>query len=181
MDKIISSFSVEQVVLFLVLGAAAIKGAIDFYDWAHAKLQNKFKKEEKIDNTEAQLLDELSERDKKITELEDNQSQIIESLDNMNKKVDLLIDSDKDDIKSFITREHHFFCYVQGWIDDYSLECCERRYDHYVHENGNSFIEGFMNDLRKLPKNPPSNILDNSARHTSINRSYNTTNITNKE
>lgn len=175
MDKFLNNFSVEQIILFIILGATAIKGAIDFYDWAHTKLHNKFKKEEKINNTEAQILDELSERDKKITELEDAQVKIMASLDNVNKKVDLLIDSDKDDIKSFITREHHFFCYVQGWIDDYSLECCERRYDHYVHENGNSFIEGFMMDLRKLPKNPPSSILDNSSRHAAIDRSSNNT------
>jgi hypothetical protein len=42
-----------------------------------------------------------------------------------------------------------------GWIDDYSMECCERRYQHYKDEGGNSFIKGFMEDLRALPKKPP--------------------------
>lgn len=67
----------------------------------------------------------------------------------------MLIDSDKDDIKSYITREHHYFCYQVGWIDDFSLDCLERRYQHYEDEGGNSFIAGFMNELRTLPKQPP--------------------------
>lgn len=56
----------------------------------------------------------------------------------------MLIDSDRDDIKSYITREHHYFCYQKGWIDDFSLDCCERRYKHYSDEGGNSFIGQFM-------------------------------------
>ena len=56
----------------------------------------------------------------------------------------MLIESDKDDIKAYITREHHFFCYEQGWIDDFSLDCLEKRYAHYKIEGGNTFIDGFM-------------------------------------
>lgn len=69
----------------------------------------------------------------------------------------MLIDSDKDDIKSYITREHHYFCYQIGWIDDFSLDCLEKRYRHYADEGGNSFIEGFMDELRALPKQAPQN------------------------
>ena len=42
-----------------------------------------------------------------------------------------------------------------GWIDDFSLDCLERRYQHYADEGGNSFIEGFMEELRALPKQDP--------------------------
>ena len=47
------------------------------------------------------------------------------------KLIHLLIASDKDAIKAFITREHHYFVYQKGWIDDYSLDCVEQRYQHY--------------------------------------------------
>ena len=67
----------------------------------------------------------------------------------------MLIDSDKDAIKSYITQKHHFFCYEQGWIDDFSLDCIERRYQHYKEEGGNTFIDGFMGQLRQLPKGSP--------------------------
>lgn len=66
--------------------------------------------------------------------------------------VDMLIASDKDDIKAYITKEHHYFCYEKGYIDDYSLDCLERRYGHYKDEGGNSFAEDLMKDVRTLPK-----------------------------
>ena len=44
------------------------------------------------------------------------------------------MNSDKDAIKAFITREHHYFCYQKKWIDDYSLDCIEKRYEHYKEE-----------------------------------------------
>lgn len=65
-----------------------------------------------------------------------------------------LKDSDKDAIKAFLTDKHHYYM-KQGWIDDYNMSICESRYTHYVAEGGNSFIGGFMEDLRKLPSMPP--------------------------
>jgi hypothetical protein len=49
----------------------------------------------------------------------------------MKKILELLTNSDKDAIKSFITKEHHYFCYKLGYIDDYSMDAIERRYSHY--------------------------------------------------
>lgn len=90
-----------------------------------------------------------------IKDLKNRQGEISDSLDKLAGKLDMLMDSDRDSIKSFLTREHHYFCYQKGWIDDYSLECCEKRYNHYKAEGGNSFISGFMEELRALPKLPP--------------------------
>ena len=44
---------------------------------------------------------------------------------------------------------------AQEWIDDYSLDCIERRYKHYIDEGGNSFIGQLMIEIRKLPHQPP--------------------------
>jgi hypothetical protein len=73
----------------------------------------------------------------------------------LEKKNDILIESDKDDIKAYITREYHYFVEEKKWIDKFSLDCIEKRYAHYVDEGGNSFILDLMNELRKLPKQPP--------------------------
>ena len=70
-------------------------------------------------------------------------------------QINALIDSDKDDIKSFIVKEHHHFCYNQGWIDDYSMDGIEKRFKHYQDEGGNSYIEELMRDLRQLEHRPP--------------------------
>lgn len=164
MIELVKHFTPYQIIVFIVLLAAAIKGTADFYDWAKSKLKEYFDKDYKSQQEKMTEEERFEETENRIESLEQNQEVIIGTLDKLNNKMDMLIDSDKDDIKSFLTREHHYFCYTQGWIDDYSLECCERRYAHYRDEGGNSFIEGFMKELRALPKRPPNdsnNILRN--------------------
>ena len=66
----------------------------------------------------------------------------------------MLIESDKDDIKAWLTQQHHYFCFQKGYIDDYSLDCMEKRYKHYADEGGNSFVATLMSEVRALPKMP---------------------------
>ena len=77
------------------------------------------------------------------------------SVDKINDSIAMLIESDKESIKAYVTERHHFFVYEHGWIDDYSMECLERRFLIYQHEHGNSFVEGLMDEIRALPKQPP--------------------------
>ena len=88
-------------------------------------------------------------------QLREHQKRDDEALQDLSKKIDILIESDRDAIKTYITKEHHKFCYNKGWIDDFSLDCLEKRFKHYADEGGNSFICGFMQELRALPKRPP--------------------------
>ena len=90
-----------------------------------------------------------------MKELMNGQIALDEKLESLMNKINLLIASDRDDIKSWITEKHHYYCYSQEWIDDYSLDCIEKRFKHYQDENGNSFVENLMNELRTLPKHPP--------------------------
>ena len=46
-----------------------------------------------------------------MTTLKENQKETDKILKDLSDKIDMLIDSDKDAIKAYITREHHFFCY----------------------------------------------------------------------
>lgn len=161
MEELLKHFSISDIVLFIVLFAVAIKGIVDFIDWAHNRLKEKYDKENSSKIINDEISDRLKEHEERIHNIEKNQNDIIRSLDALNDKINILIESDKDDIKADLTRIHHYYCYNQKWIDDYTLECCEKRYKHYTDEGGNSFIEGFMNDLRKLPKKPPENAVGN--------------------
>lgn len=60
---------------------------------------------------------------------------------------------------SYITISHHYFVYLQKWIDDYTLDTLEKRFAVYRQENGNSFVKGLMNEIRALPKQPPEDDL----------------------
>lgn len=141
--ELIKQYDATTIIEVIVLFALMIKGVISFGEWAFSKIKKVVKK---VDEPEI-IKNDIEQQSKEI-------SQMQASINQMMKKIDTLIASDKDDIKAFITREHHYFVYQKGWIDDYSLDCIEKRYSHYVDEGGNSFIKGLMQEIRRLPKKP---------------------------
>lgn len=155
MKDLVGTYSAQEILLFLVTFALAIKGFVSFWDWGYERLKKVFKKETDQENEMNVIQEQIDEHKKEYEILKENQGQLQNTLINLMEKVNLLIDSDKDDIKSFITERHHHFCYQEQWIDDYSLDCIEKRYKHYTNEGGNSFIEDLMEELRELPKQPP--------------------------
>lgn len=143
--NLLSTYSLEQILVFIIMLSLAIKGGVDFYDWVKKRFnttiidrENQNKKKE-----------EITENIDKLFEMQKEQSAAI---DKLTKSVDLLLRSDRDDIKAWITQQHHHYCYELKYIDDFSLDCIEKRYTHYKAEGGNSFIEDLMTDLRSLKK-----------------------------
>lgn len=144
MAQLLATYSVAEILIFIILLAIAVKGVVTFWDWGTERLRKIFHKE-----TQQEL-----DRDK-INQIAEKQEKLFNDLQEVNRKIGILVDSDKDDIKAFITDKHHYFCYEKKWIDDYSLDCIERRYSHYKDEGGNSFIATLMGELKALPKQPP--------------------------
>ena len=155
MLELLESFSLKEILIFVVILALAIKGVIDFIDWAKRRMRKNFKAEQLKSSHSTQLDARLRGYDEKIEDLNEKLVTITERIDYLTECIELLSDSNKDSIKSYITKEHHFFCYEQKWIDDYSLDCLEKRFAHYKKFGGNSFIEDLMEELRALPKVPP--------------------------
>ena len=166
MVELLSKYSVNEILIFMVLLAVAFKTVSSFLDWAREKRKSVTLQEMKPDELSKSIEKEAQRREEQLQELEIKRerdaaelraqvSEVAQHVNDMTDKIDLLIQSDKDDIKAFITREYHYFCEQKGWIDDYSLDCIEKRYDHYVEEKGNSFISGLMDKIRNLPHTPP--------------------------
>lgn len=143
--ELLSTYSIGEILIFIVLLALAFKGVIDFYDWAKKKIQGV------IDTHTGEEIEQTTIKDN-IDELFKMQKAQKESIDKLTESVNLLIQSDKDDIKAWITEKHHYYCYQLKYIDDFSLDCIEKRYAHYKKEGGNSFVEDLMRDLRSLRK-----------------------------
>ncbi len=144
MIELLKSYTSAQILFVVVTLALAVKGAVDFWDWQAKHFWR--------------TVDNINKKEKQAGQIRDNQEDITEIKDELakiNDKITILINSDKDDIKNFITEKHRYYCYAAKWIDDYSLECIEKRYQHYKTEGGNSFIDGFMKDIRELPKQSP--------------------------
>lgn len=78
---------------------------------------------------------------------------ICKKLDNMTDSMNLIIDSDKEGIKSFITTEY-YKAIEKGHVEIFTLESLESRYATYLRENGDTFVEGLMNELRSMKKSP---------------------------
>jgi hypothetical protein len=159
MLQLLESYSISEIIIFFIVFCLAIKEAITFYDWTKTRLQQGYnknlKEKEDKDSIRAELNAVSDSFHKKEQEMSEGFKQINEQINDLSEKINLLINSDKDDIKAFITKEHHYFCYQKKWIDDYSLDCIEKRFEHYKQEKGNSFVESLMEELRSLPKQPP--------------------------
>ena len=141
---LLKQYSLINIIQILILTALAIKGITTFFEWSMPRVKK--------------IVYKTDEPKKLKNNIDKNQQQIKDlktSIAHLTEKVDTLIDSDRDDIKAFITREHHYFCYQKGWIDDYSLDCIERKFTHYIDQGGNSFIQGLMQEIRDLPKQDP--------------------------
>ena len=58
----------------------------------------------------------------------------------------------QENTRSFLIDAHHKHCYQIKSIDDLTLQSVERRYLYYKTAGGNSFIDGLMDEIRKLPR-----------------------------
>lgn len=147
MKDLLANYSVNEIIIFIVTLALAIKGCVSFFDWAVDRLRKVFNKEQKDKDLNSRILAD----EKKIQELIELQRKTEQNIQTLGNSVNTLIESDKDDIKSWITEQHHKFCYGKSrTIDAYSLDCIEKRYCHYKEEGGNSFIHTLMDDIRGL-------------------------------
>ena len=155
MLELLGTYSLTQIITFIVLLAIAAKEGITLVIWFKDLFKKKFKDDMKNTVATKKQNEQMCKVKEDIQLLIQNQEKIFEEIELFKQRLEMIIESDKDDIKSWITEKHHFYCYERKWIDDYSMDCIERRYGHYKDEGGNSFIEELMNDLRSLPKTPP--------------------------
>ena len=147
MLELLKTFPPSQLLILLILLALAFKEAVSFILWFKDLIT-------KRDNSKEEKSEEQKNKDERLVAAENNIEELKSVISEIKDDVKLLIVSDRDDIKADITKDHHYFCYHLHWIDDYSMDCLERRYKHYVDEDGNSFISQLMDELRALPKKP---------------------------
>ena len=141
--QLFSQFSLGQILIIIILLGLSAKGVVTFFDWVKERLY-------KLSNKQL--------KSKKANEQIKNQEETINNLkkdvEKIQNSIDTLIESDEENIKAWITEKHHYYCYEKKYIDDYTLDCLERRFTRYEEEGGNSFVHNLMDDLRDLPRKP---------------------------
>lgn len=182
MIELFTSLTLTQVIVFSFLILIAIKEGITLYDFFKKKIKDAQTEEtservliekihEKLDKLEKEM-EEQKKRDLAIdsklkfleqdtTERKVHETAILEQqkefsmkLDQQQETLTLLTDSDRDDIRSWIVHQYHYFVEQRKWIDDFTMDALEKRYAHYCKEGGNSYVSNLMSELRKLPRSP---------------------------
>lgn len=153
--SVLKDFPISEILLCIVGVLVLVKWIIEYFDWGHKKTKDKYDQEAERKKNIEDINEKLNQNSEDIKMLIEMQKQQNEKIEQQNLRIELLIDSDKDDIKAFITEKYHYFVEVKGWIDDYSLDCLEKRFQHYKDENGNSFVADLMSEIKRLPKHPP--------------------------
>lgn len=146
--SVLKDFPISEILLCIIGVLILVKWIIEYFDWGHKRTKDKYDQGAE----DKKNIEDINER---LNQNSEDIKMLIEMQKQQNKRIELLIDSDKDDIKAFITKEYHYFVERIGWIDDYSLDCLEKRFLHYQDEDGNSFAEDLMSEIRRLPKHPP--------------------------
>lgn len=152
MDNLLTQYSLTEILVFLFVLITALKTTLTSIEWLWERISRIFKKQQQDVEHQEDFTKYVQENEKQIKELYELHSKTEANLNKIIDSIQLLINSDKDDIKAWITEKHHYYCYEKRYIDDYSLDCIEKRYAHYKNEGGNSFVEDLMKDIRRLPK-----------------------------
>lgn len=165
MIELLSNLSLTQVAIIILMIALAIKELITLIEFFSKKIKSAMNKEQETKDEKQELLDEITKINNAMLKNEEEHKTItshIEEMKEENKQMfarqqeilDMLVESDIDDIKGFIVKQYHAFS-SQGWIDDFSMDVIEKRYEHYQKEGGNSYAQHLVERLRQLPNHPP--------------------------
>lgn len=177
---LLSQFSVESIIITLVMFLAAVKVVGELLNWCYEKIKQHFNWKTQEDNRHSELMEnfnelkvrnkqneeenlrrdkliekisnQLDEQDRKTADMVKTLTAQTNELTNLKNRVQTLTDRVQDSTKAYIIDKHHHFVYQVKAIDDMSLQELERRFVYYKAAGGNTFIDGLMEEVRDLPK-----------------------------
>ena len=165
MTELLSTLSLTQIVIIVFAIALAVKELISLIDFFVKRLKTVFNKEHQQQDEKQEILDKIEKVHEIAVKSEEGYKQIAAQIQDIQEEyqrmfaqqqqvLDMLVASDIDDIKSDIVKQYNLFI-NQEWIDPFSLDAIEKRFQHYQEEGGNSYVENLVEKLRQLPNTPP--------------------------
>ena len=177
---LLSQFSIEGIIITLIMFLAAVKVVGELLNWCYEKIKQHFNWKTQEDNRHSELMEnfnelkvrnkqneeenlrrdkliekisnQLDEQDRKTADMVKTLTAQTNELTNLKNRVQTLTDRVQDSTKAYIIDKHHHFVYQVKAIDDMSLQELERRFVYYKAAGGNTFIDGLMEEVRDLPK-----------------------------
>lgn len=149
MKELLSTYSISDILVFIVILALAIRGVVTFYDWTKGRLKSTFDKGHLKEKEQQKVEERIDQLEAAQLSLQSHQKDLTDRLDYLCEKMNLLIESDKDSIKSYLVDKHKEVT-RQGYIDSYDYDCFLKRYSHYAAEGGNSYIESLVEEVKDI-------------------------------
>lgn len=139
------------IIAIIICGADLIK-AISVWKNKKTEAVNSAVKKKQDETNLIKTIENLGDQFDGIFEKLNEQDEMFKKI---NERLDALTESDMHDIKSWIVDQYHKFYIGLGWIDAFSADTIEHRYNDYQKEGGNSYIDQLIERLRSLPMDPP--------------------------
>lgn len=144
MLDLFSNYSVGDVIIFIVIIALAVKEFLSLCDFFFKKLDDKFTGRYKSKSDKQKLYEEIENLTNMMKEVQDTQKQSQEIMN-------VLVQSDIEDIRSWVVRQYHYFKKnPELKIDDFEMDCIEKRFQCYEKEGGNSYIHDLVDEIREM-------------------------------
>lgn len=152
-DIVIQNLPTIILVVFaaIICGAELIKAIRVWKDERERNISGRIEEQ----NQEIATQNAIEELGNKLDDILDKLGKIEDRLKCAEGRLTDLTISDMHDIKSWIVEQYHKFYNEQGWIDAFSAETIDRRYNDYKKEGGNSYVKELIDRLHSLPMDPP--------------------------
>lgn len=134
----------------IICGAELIKSLRVWKEERDKRVDGAVKAKQK----ELNVLDEFEKLHTRFDQIDVRLSSLEERIAAAELKLDDLTESDMHDIKAWIVEQYHKFYTNQGWIDAFSAETIDKRYEDYLKEGGNSYVENLIKQLHSLSMDP---------------------------
>lgn len=135
----ISKLGTINFLIIMVVVALAIKEGISLVKFFKEYLKEKFFDKKNNEN----LYNEIQKINTSINEIKKQQQKNQEC-------IDILMQSDIDDIRSWIVSQYNYYKNPDTILDDYMMDCIEKRFACYEKEGGNSYVHTLVAELRKF-------------------------------
>ena len=134
MLELFATYSVGQIIIFIIILLLVIKKIFSLSDIFNNKAKSLFDREKKKQENDVSL------------------QELVKKMDEISARLNLLTESDKDDIRGWIVEKYHYCQSLDIPIDSFTMDTIEKRYQHYKDEGGNSYITHIMEELRSMAK-----------------------------
>ena len=136
MVELLATYSVTEIIVFVVLLALALKEVFNLYDFFKARAKLRLTTENRTEEDRASL------------------HSLMGKIDKIEERLNLLTESDKDDIKGWLIEKYNYHkTHPDEEIDTFTMDIIEKRFKHYEDEGGNGYIKDtVMPALRKVAK-----------------------------